>query len=86
MLAAPVGTAFMLSNRLRDALKNRLAANEHRFNFIIEVLGGIHTVQFMAMEAQILRRYERLQETCAKGNYQVTLHSASAFSLSTFFS
>lgn len=42
-----------------------MMADDRRYNFIIEVLGGIHTIKGLAMEEQMLRRYERLQETCA---------------------
>ena len=84
VLAAFAFAAFVLGNQLRNALKDRVIADERRFNFIIEALGGIHTIKSMAMEAQMLRRYERLQETCAKGDYQVTLHSASALGMSAF--
>lgn len=43
----------------------RGAADRRRSNFLVETLSGIHTVKAMAMEASMLRRYERLQETCA---------------------
>jgi ATP-binding cassette subfamily C protein LapB len=38
------------------------------------------------MEAQMVRRYERLQEACAEGAYKVALNSASAMGISSFFS
>ena len=45
--------------------RDRGAADRRRSNFLVETLGGIHTVKAMAMEAFMLRRYERLQEACA---------------------
>lgn len=45
--------------------RERLAADRRRSNFLVETLSGIHTVKAMAMEAFMLRRYERLQEGCA---------------------
>jgi ATP-binding cassette subfamily C protein LapB len=50
------------------------------------VLGGIHSVKAFSMEAQMVRRYERLQEACADGAYQVALNSATALGVSSFFS
>ena len=45
--------------------RERNSADRRRSNFLVETLGGIHTVKAMAMEAFMLRRYERLQEACA---------------------
>lgn len=45
--------------------RERNMADRRRSNFLVETLGGIHTVKAMAMEAFMLRRYERLQETCS---------------------
>ncbi|WP_052473093.1 peptidase domain-containing ABC transporter [Paramagnetospirillum magnetotacticum] len=79
-------TAILLGGKLRGALQKRMIADDRRFNFIIEVLGGIHSVKAFAMEAQMVRRYERLQETCAEGAYQVALNSSTAMGVSSFFS
>ncbi len=74
--------AVVLGRRLRTSLDDRRVADERRFNFIIEVLGGIHTLKAMAMENQILRRYESLQESCAASSYRLNFDSASAQSVS----
>lgn len=79
-------TAVHIGGKLRGSLQKRMTADDRRFNFIIEVLGGIHSVKAFSMEAQMVRRYERLQETCAEGAYQVALHSSTAMGISTFFS
>lgn len=86
LLIAFALSAAWIGQKLRNAVKNRMTADDRRFNFIIEVLGGIHSIKAMAMEAQMLRRYERLQESCAEGDYIVAQHSASAMGLSSFFS
>lgn len=80
LAAMQVGTA------LRHAIQKRITADDRRFNFIIEVLGGIHSVKAMSMESQMVRRYERLQEGCAEGYYTVALRSANALGVSSFFS
>lgn len=77
--------ALILGRRLREVLSERLTADDRRLNFIIEVLGGIHTVKTMAMEAQMLRRYERLQETSSGWNYAVAASNASAMGAGSLF-
>lgn len=79
-------SAMRVGLKLRDAIQKRMTADDRRFNFIIEVLGGIHSVKAMSMESQMVRRYERLQEACAEGSYNVALRSASALGVSSFFS
>ncbi|OFX10619.1 MAG: ABC transporter permease, partial [Alphaproteobacteria bacterium RIFOXYD12_FULL_60_8] len=79
-------SAYLLGIKLRGSLGDRMVSDERRFSFIIEVLNGIHTVKSMAMEAQMLRRYERLQESCAQGDYSVAQRASAAMSLSSFFS
>ncbi|MDV7340302.1 ATP-binding cassette domain-containing protein [Terasakiella sp. A23] len=79
-------SAWRVGGSLRSALAERMQADERRFNFIIEVLRGIHTLKSMAMETQMLRRYERLQEACAKTDYDVTRHSSTAMGLGALYS
>jgi ATP-binding cassette, subfamily C, bacterial LapB len=79
-------SAWRIGIKLRAALAERMIADERRFNFIIEVLGGIHTLKSMAMETQMLRRYERLQEACARSDYAVTGHSSAAMNLGSLYS
>ncbi|MGB1027068.1 MAG: ABC transporter transmembrane domain-containing protein, partial [Rhodospirillaceae bacterium] len=86
LLACFILTAYLLGRELKGAIKDRMTFDDRRINFIIEILNGSHTLKSMAMEAQMLRRYERLQETCGKGNYRVALASAWALSAGAFFS
>lgn len=79
-------SALFVGRKLRGALEQRMMADDRRYSFIIEVLGGIHTVKGLAMEEQMIRRYERLQETCASADYNVALHSSSASSTGALFS
>lgn len=86
LLVAFAITAVLIGTKLRGSLQKRMTADDRRFNFIIEVLGGIHSVKAFSMEAQMVRRYERLQEACAEGAYRVALHSSTAMGVSSFFS
>ncbi len=93
LVLVPIGLiiAFFLvagwvGSKLKDSLEGRMMADDRRYNFIIEVLGGIHTIKGLAMEEQMLRRYERLQETCAGSERSVALNSAAAQSTGAVFS
>ncbi len=86
LIAAFALNAWSVGNKLRAAISERMVADERRFNFIIEVLTGIHTLKSMAMETQMLRRYERLQETCARTDFDVTRFSSSAMNLGALYS
>ena len=79
-------TAALLGHRLRQVLLERVANDNRRQNFIVEVLSGISTIKSMAMEAQMARRYERLQESCSNTNYKVAQASSHANGASTYFS
>ena len=58
--------SWYAGNRLHHAVSARNRTEEQRQNFLIEVLQGIHTIKSMAMEAFMLRRYERLQAQSAE--------------------
>ncbi|MBT6111484.1 MAG: ATP-binding cassette domain-containing protein [Rhodospirillales bacterium] len=79
-------SAATVGKKLKKSLENRMFADDRRYSFIIEVLSGVHTIKGLAMEEQMLRRYERLQETCAGAERQVALNSASAVGIGAVFS
>lgn len=79
-------TALIIGKKLKSSLESRMFADDRRYNFIIEVLGGVHTIKGLAMEEQMLRRYERLQETCGISERDVSLNSASAVGIGSVFS
>ena len=53
----------------------KAAADQRRGNFLHETLNNIHTIKSMTMELPMLRRYERLQNTCAKALSQLIYRS-----------
>ncbi|MCT4655689.1 MAG: ABC transporter transmembrane domain-containing protein [Cohaesibacter sp.] len=60
--------AWRLLSRTREiqALQEeRQILDRRKYDFAIEVLSGLETVKTMACEPQMIRRYERLQETIA---------------------
>ncbi len=80
------GTAALAARRMQKALAQRNQADDRRYNFLMEVLSGAHTVKALALENQILRRYERLQATSAEAHHGVAVHGASALGLGAMFS
>ncbi|MBF0444923.1 MAG: ATP-binding cassette domain-containing protein [Magnetococcales bacterium] len=60
--------------------------NDRRYNFIIELLSGIHLVKSLSLEEQMLRRYDRLQASAAKSNMKVTTWSELPTNIGGLFS
>ena len=60
------GLAIGRAREFRRILDARTTQDNRKYDFIAEVLTGIHTVKVMAMEPQMQRRFERLQEAVAK--------------------
>ncbi|GLQ06884.1 hypothetical protein GCM10007924_21050 [Sneathiella chinensis] len=77
---------LLVSRDLKKGLEERATWDDRRYNFLIEVLTGIHTVKSLALEAQMVRRYERLQETTANVIRNVSLQHNLAQGLGTSFS
>lgn len=71
---------FEKSRKLQHEINNR------RFSFIIELLGGIHSTKALALEEQMLRRYERLQKGTAEANIKASFWSMLPVNLATMFS
>jgi len=64
---------FRRNRELRDIVTKRSVQDNRKYDFITEVLSGIHTVKSMAMEALMLRRFERLQKGVAQLSYRSIL-------------
>ena len=54
-----VGSRFAIW--MRDNVQRHHRMEDRRIGFLVEALSGIHSVKTMMMEAQMQRRYERLQ-------------------------
>lgn len=53
-------------------IKEQKQGDLRRANFLNETLSNVHTLKSMTMESLMLRRYERLQEGCARMMSRVT--------------
>ena len=79
-------SAAALGRNLHKALSERSVWDDRRYSFIIETLGGIHTIKSMAMERLIERRYERLMQSCSTAGMKTVYFSGLAQSLGSSFS
>lgn len=68
---------FVLSwgRSVKALIHKQIQENSKKYDFITEVLGGIHTVKSIATEPQMQRRFERLQKTCTALSYDVLSQS-----------
>jgi ATP-binding cassette subfamily C protein LapB len=66
------------SRRFRDMLHDRTVQDNKKYDFITEVLSGIHNVKAMAIEPQMQRRFERLQQAVAETTMSSILTGQSA--------
>ncbi len=53
------------TRQTQELQEERQSLDRRKYDFIIEVLAGLETIKTMACEPQMMRRYERLQETIA---------------------
>ncbi len=54
------------TRQTQELQEERQSLDRRKYDFIIEVLAGLETIKTMACEPQMMRRYERLQETIAQ--------------------
>lgn len=57
--------AVVRARKFREIIRGRAAQDNRKYDFIVEVLTGIQTAKGMAMEPQLQRRFERLQQAVA---------------------
>ncbi|MDP1601752.1 MAG: ABC transporter transmembrane domain-containing protein [Legionella sp.] len=85
-----IALAFYVTQRntqgLHGLLKTRQDHDSRRLNFIVEAISKIHTIKSNTMEAQMLRRYERLQRSTSFYDFQTTQSGSALTSDSMFFS
>ena len=86
LLAVLAVVGSYLGFLIRAAIRDRVALDNRRYSFIIEVLSRIGTVKMLAMEPLLQRRYERLQESGAVGTYRTSFLGNLTQSLGALFS
>jgi len=86
VLAVALFIGAWLAKGLKEAVAERGVWDDRRYNFIIETIGGIHTVKGLAMEALMQRRYERLMTSSIEAGHKVTLLASISQAIGGFFS
>ncbi|MCB1749320.1 MAG: ATP-binding cassette domain-containing protein [Rhodobiaceae bacterium] len=86
MIGVFLAISMFFGNQLRAAIETKGDHHERRQNFIIECLRGMHTVKALAMEQQMLRRYERLQGNSADSVCELARINSIVNGLATTFS
>ena len=77
---------LLVKKRFKKVRELQELQNDRRFDFILEVLGGIHFLKAQAFEEEMLRRYERLQAGAAHANMEASGWSALPTILGVTFS
>lgn len=86
LIATFLFLALVVGARLRRRVNDRSDADNRRYDFMIEVLNGIHTIKAMNLKTVMQRRFERLQERTADAIRRVSMESAYAQGLGSLFS
>lgn len=93
MVLAPltvVGVAVIfaigLGLRLESVVRRRSALDDQRYNFVFQILNGVHTIKGLGLEAQMVRRYEALLRPLADAVQKEAFLSSSGRALGPVFS
>lgn len=78
--------SFLSGKNIQKIIEKRHRTDGFRMNFILEILTGFYTIKTMAMEAFMVRRYERLQKASLKQDYEMCLASNKVQSATSFLS
>ena len=77
---------YLFGNWMREQVRQRTIQDDRRLGFLTEVLSGIYSVKTLMMEALMLRRYERLQETNSVLGEALIRGNSLASNMGTLFS
>ncbi len=77
--------AVIVGGSLRRAVDYRSQVDNRRYDFLIEIINGIHTVKAQAFKNLLQRRFDPLQEMSARAVRSVAFTSSVAQSLGSTF-
>ena len=86
VLALFSGYAYWHGRKLQGLLDERTEADNRRYNFLLQVLNGIHSVKAFSLEQVFKRRYERMEHGSTLSSLAVADASAGIFNTSTVVS
>ncbi len=70
---------------LRLILEERTQQDERKYDFVTEAISGIHTIKTFAMEPQMMRRFERLQQAVAVTTHRSIITGGEAQAMSVVY-
>lgn len=74
------------NSKTHKILNKKSTLNKVKLNFIVEILSSISTVKSLAIEEQILSRYEKLQNKCILEDHTLSLQQAATTRIVSIFS
>lgn len=77
--------ALRFGSAMRSQTRLRAVQDDRRHNFLVETFRGILSVKLLGLEPQMLRRYERLQESNVERGADLAYGNAMASSLGQTF-
>jgi len=77
--------AVYRSRKIREVVEERDKHDNRKYDFVIEALSGMHTIKSMAMEPQIMRRFERLQHQVGDLSHRSIVLTGAAQSFGTLY-
>ncbi len=77
--------ALFVGSSLDSAVRRRASLDDQRYNFIFQILSGIHSVKGLGLEAQILRRYQAYLKPLSVAVLDVARYSAMGNALGATF-
>ncbi|MBI1363748.1 MAG: ATP-binding cassette domain-containing protein [Proteobacteria bacterium] len=83
LLSAFAGLCLIYGQAFNQQLKERTERDNQRYNFLVQTLGGIHTLKAFGLEQPFQRRYERMETQSSAANLVAAQSSASLFNAST---
>lgn len=77
--------AIILAKKLDHAVLRRTELDNDRYNFVFQILNGVHSVKGLGLEAQMCRQYESIHSNIARAVQDLTFYSSIAQSVGSMF-
>lgn len=77
--------AFFIGISLDRAVRRRAELDDQRYNFVFQILSGIHSVKGLGLEAQMMRRYQAYLRPLSAAVLSVARFSAAGQALGATF-
>jgi ATP-binding cassette subfamily C protein LapB len=78
VLALVLGAIAFVTAQLTEAVETQRRSDRQRFDFLFEVIAGLHTVKAMALDQSLSIRHQRLQRSSASAIERIVLLNGAA--------